>query len=77
MNKKLKAFLYNMLGFIPFYALAYILLTKFTEAQGFWVPVIAAVATTILAPKFQTISYKGEERIYMKWLFIKEVKEVK
>lgn len=77
MNKKLKAFVYNLLGFIPFYIITYALLIKFTGVTGLWVPVIAAVTTTILAPKFQTVSYQGQERIFMKWLFFKDVKEVK
>jgi hypothetical protein len=45
--------------------------------EGFWIPVTAAVATTILAPKFQYANYRGEEKILMKWLFIKGIKEVK
>lgn len=77
MNKKLKAFLYNLLGFLPFYVISYLLLQKFTGLSGFWIPLSAAVITTILAPKFQMVKYMGEEKIYMKWLFLKNVKEVK
>lgn len=77
MSKQLKSFVYNLLGFLPFYVITYLLLHNFTDVQGFWKPLIAAVVTTILAPKFQMVKYKGEEKIFMKWLFFKNVKEVK
>lgn len=77
MNKKLKAFVYNLLGFLLFYVVSYLLLTTFTDVQGLWKSLIAFVVTTILAPKFQMVKYHGEEKIYMKWLFMKDVKEVK
>lgn len=77
MNKKTKSFLYNLLGFLPFYVLTYFLVKEFTGVTGVWIPLIAAVSTTILAPKFQAVKHHGEEKIYMKWLFTKGVKEVK
>ncbi|MEL1244393.1 hypothetical protein AAEO56_08990 [Flavobacterium sp. DGU11] len=77
MNKKVKAFLYNFLGFAPFFMLLCYLIEKFTGLTGFWIPVTSAVATTILAPKFQVVKYMGEEKIFMRWLFVKGVKEVK
>jgi len=77
MSKQLKAFVYNLLGFIFFYLISYFLLIKFGRLTGLWVPICAAIITTILAPKFQYLKYHGEEKIYMKWLFTKGVKEVK
>ncbi|WP_241657602.1 hypothetical protein [Flavobacterium cerinum] len=50
---------------------------EFTGVTGVWIPLIAAVSTTLLAPKFQAVKLHGEEKIYMKWLFTKGVKEVK
>lgn len=77
MNKQIKSFLYNLLGFLPFYVVSYLLLYNFTNLTGFWVPLTAAVITTILAPKFQHVRQAGGDKIYMKWLFIKGIKEVK
>lgn len=77
MNKKIKAFVYNLLAFIFFYLICFFLVSRYTNMEGFWIPVTAAVATTILAPKFQYANYRGEEKILMKWLFIKGIKEVK
>ena len=77
MSKKTKAFLYNFIGFAFFYTVAYFLINEFTHMTGFWVPVTAAVVSTILSPKFQVARFQGEEKLFMRWLFIKGVKEVK
>lgn len=77
MSKQTKAFIYNLLGFILFYTISYILFRNYTGLTGFWVPLASAVVTTILAPKFQYVRQAGGDKIYMKWLFIKGIKEVK
>jgi hypothetical protein len=40
-------------------------------------PLTAFVVATILAPKFQAGNVGGTEKIFMKWIFLKGVKEVK
>jgi len=77
MNKSTKAILYNFLGFAPIYLLLYFVIGKFTGLTGWWIPITAFIVTTILAPKFQAAKIHGEEKIFMRWLFIKGVKEVK
>lgn len=77
MSKNIKALLYNFLGYAPLFIVFYFLADKFTGLTGWWIPVTAAVAATIMAPKFQVIKFQDGERILMKWLFIKGVKEVK
>jgi hypothetical protein len=77
MNRKLKAILYNFLGFAPFFLLTYFLVMEFTGLEGLFIPLTAFVVSTILAPKFQAVKYHGEEKIFMKWIFIKGIKEIK
>jgi len=77
MSKKTKAFLYNFIGFAFFYTAGYFLLVTFTHMTGLWVPITAAVVSTILSPKFQVARFQGEEKLFMRWLFIKGVREVK
>ncbi len=77
MNKKTKALLYNLAGFAPIFLLLYFLIPEFTGLTGLFIPLTAFVVATILAPKFQAVKYQGEEKIFMKWLFIKGIKEVK
>ena len=77
MNKRVKSILYNFAGYAPFFIVTYFLAAEFTGLKGVMVPVTAAVVATILAPKFQTVKFQGEDKIYMKWLFTKGVKEIK
>ena len=77
MNKSTKAVLYNFLGFAPIFLLLYYLLGTFTDLTGLWVPATSFMITLILSPKFQSVKYMGDEKIYMKWFFLKDVKEVK
>lgn len=77
MNKKTKAILYNLLGFAPIFLLLYFTIPQFTDLSGLWIPVTAFIVGTILAPKFQAVNYQGQEKIFMKWLFIKGVREIK
>ncbi|WP_116788869.1 hypothetical protein [Flavobacterium psychrotrophum] len=77
MKKSTKALLYNFLGFAPVFMLFYYIIGEFTNLSGWMVPLTAFVVTTIIAPKFQAGKIQGEEKIFMRWLFIKGVKEIK
>ena len=77
MNKKIKGFIYNFLGFAFFFTVVYFLVVRFTELTGFWIPITAGVAASLLSPKFQVVNYQGEEKLFMKWMFIKGIKEIK
>ena len=73
---QVRAFLYQLGCFaILFVGFRYLVAT-YTGLTGFWVPLTAFALGTILAPKFQAIRTNEGEKIYMKWLFIKGVKEV-
>ncbi len=77
MSKKTKALLYNFISFAFFYTAIYFLLSHFTHLTGLWLPITSAVMASILTPKFQTVRYQGEEKLFMKWLFMKGIREVK
>ena len=76
-KKKWKALLFNMLGFVIIYSAAYFLIINFTEMLGYWIPLTSAIVAMILAPKFQVATYQGEEKLFMKSMFTKGVKEIK
>lgn len=77
MSKKTKAFIYNFIGFaIIFFTVRY-LVGAYTNLQGYWIPVTAFVVGTILAPKFQTVQTNQGEKLFMKWMFIKGIREIK
>lgn len=77
MNKKLKAFIYNLLGFAVFFFAARYVVAAYTDLTGWWIPLTAFVVGTILAPKFQAVNTRDGEKIFMKWIFIKGIKELK
>ena len=76
MTKKTKSFLYNLLSFAAFFLPFQVLVSYFTNLKGIWIPSIAFVFATILAPKFQAIPSKDGEKLFMKWIFVKGFKEV-
>lgn len=77
MSKKVKSFLYNFLGFIGFYIPTYLLVMHYSHLQGLWIAATAFMVALLLAPKFQAINTYEGEKIYMKWLFVKGIKEIK
>ena len=77
MSKKVKAFLYNLICFaILFIGFRY-LIQEYTHLSGYWVPITAFVVGTLLAPKFQVVPTKDGEKLFMKWIALKGVREVK
>lgn len=77
MSLQTKSLLYNFICFAALYTIIYFVITLYTNLTGYWVPITAAVVSSLLAPKFQAIKTRDGEKMYMKWLFIKGVKEVK
>ncbi|RZJ67613.1 MAG: hypothetical protein EOO50_04860 [Flavobacterium sp.] len=77
MTPNTKALLYNFLGFAILYIPIYYLVTHFTNLDGWFRPLTSAVITTILSPKFQAVRTKEGMKVFMSWLFIKGIKEIK
>ncbi len=77
MSKKTKALIYQFLSFAILFVIARFLVETYTNASGFWIPAIAAIVTTILAPQFKAIQTPQGLKLYMNWLFLKEPKEIK
>lgn len=75
MTHKTKALVYNLLGFAVAFIVSRMLLQAYSGLSGFWLPVTAFVVSTILAPKFQSVKTRDGEKIFMKWIFVKGVKQ--
>lgn len=76
MSKKNKALLYNLFSFgIIFVIIRYVVI-DYTSLTGIMRPLASFVVATLLAPKFQAGMVNGQEKIYMRWLFLKDAKEV-
>lgn len=77
MNLKLKAFILQLISFAVLFIISQYVLANYTNLQGIWVSITAFVVGTILAPQFQAVKTKDGEKLFMKWIFMKDVKEIK
>ena len=77
MSKKTKAFVYQLICFALLFIVAKFAIEAYTNLSGYWIPITAFVVGTILAPQFQAVVTKDGEKLFMKWIFMKGVKELK
>ena len=73
---QIRAFLYQLGCFIILFTGFRFLIHNYTSLTGIWVSFAAFLIGTILSPKFQAVKTKDGERLFMKWLFIKGVREI-
>ena len=77
MSKKTKAFLFQLICFAILFLGFQYLITHYTNLTGYWIPITAFVVGTILSPQFQAVVTKDGEKLFMKWIFLSGVKEIK
>lgn len=77
MNLKVKAFILQLISFATLFIIVRYLLASYTNLEGVWLSVTAFVLGTILAPQFQSVKSKEGDKLFMKWIFMKDVKEIK
>ncbi|MFC5683947.1 hypothetical protein ACYE2N_02300 [Flavobacterium sp. MAHUQ-51] len=73
---QLRAFLYQLGTFASLFILSRYLIHQYAGLTGFWEPFAAFVVATFVGPKFQAVKTKDGEKLYMKWVFSKNVKEI-
>ena len=77
MNLKVKAFILQLISFATLFIIVRYLLAIYTNLEGMWISVTAFILGTILAPQFQSVESKEGPKLFMKWIFMKDVKEIK
>ena len=73
---QLKAFLFQLICFAVLFITFRLLLGLYTPLKRIGIPLTAFVLATVLAPKFQSVKTKDGEKLFMKWLFIKGIREI-
>ena len=73
---QVRAFLYQLGCFAILFISFRYLVGRYTNLTGLWIPLTAFVVGTILSPKFQAIKTKDGERLFMKWMFVKGIKDM-
>lgn len=79
MKLKYKSLLYNFLGFAFLFLAARLGLgaLEFFPDNRILLALAAAVIANILSPKFGVVTTENGEKLFMKWLFLKGVRELK
>ena len=77
MNLQTRAFLYQLACFAVLFLAFRFMVDIFTSLRGVWVPLTAFVVGTILSPKFRVIKTPHGEKMFVSWLFMKGIKEIK
>jgi hypothetical protein len=73
---QIRAFLYQLGFFAILFILFRFLIASYTQLTGFWIPMTSFIVSTLVAPKFQAVRTKDGEKLFMKWIFIKGIKEI-
>ncbi len=77
MSLKVKAFILQLISFATLFIIVRYLLASYTNLEGMWISITAFVIGTIAAPQFQAVKSNEGEKLFMKWIFMKDVKEIK
>ena len=73
---QLRAFLYQLGCFAILFISFRYLVWRYTNLTGLWIPFTAFAVGTLLAPKFLAVKTKDGEKLFMKWIFAKGIKEI-
>ena len=76
MRPKHKALMFNFIGFAILFIITRIILGHFFSFHRIILAITAFVIANLLAPKFVVVTDDGNEKIIMKWLFIKDFREL-
>ncbi len=77
MSLKTKAFIYQLLSFAVLFIGFRFLIATYTNLSGFWIPLTAFIVGTILSPQFQAVKTNDGEKLFMRWIFMKGIKQIK
>ena len=65
------------MGFAIIYLVVYFAAKNiFPNVSWYWFPISAAILASLLAPKFQAVKDRDGEKLFMKFLFLKGIREI-
>lgn len=73
---QIRAFLFQLGSFAALFIAARFAIAAYTGLTGFWIPITAFIVATLIAPQFKALKTKDGEKLYMKWIFLKGVREI-
>ncbi|KQC29507.1 hypothetical protein [Flagellimonas eckloniae] len=76
MKPKHKALLFNFIAFVVLFLIARLALGYYLPINPIFLAVTSAIIANVLAPKFGAITTDDGEKVLMKWIFIKGMREI-
>ncbi|PWL37509.1 hypothetical protein DKG77_14450 [Flagellimonas aquimarina] len=76
MRPKHKALLFNFIAFVVLFLIARLVLGYYLPINPIFLAVTSAIIANVLAPKFGAIQTDDGEKVLMKWIFIKGMREI-
>lgn len=76
MRPKYKALLFNFIAFVVLFLIARLILGYYLPINRIFLVVTSAIIANVLAPKFGAIQTDEGEKVLMKWIFIKRMREL-
>ncbi|MDQ6469414.1 hypothetical protein RB619_02080 [Flavobacterium sp. LHD-80] len=73
---QVRAFLYQLGTFAILFIAGRFIIAQYTGLTGIWIPLTSFVIATLIGPKFQAVKTKDGEKLFMKWIFVKGIKEI-
>ncbi len=73
---QVRAFLFQLGTFAILFIGGRFIIAQYTGLTGIWIPMTSFIVATLIGPKFQAVKTKDGEKLFMKWIFIKGIKEI-
>ncbi|RZJ54781.1 MAG: hypothetical protein EOO44_03750 [Flavobacterium sp.] len=73
---QVRAFLYQLGSFAVLFIAGRFLIAQYTGLTGIWIPMTSFIVATLISPKFQAVKTKDGEKLFMKWIFVKGIREI-
>ena len=73
---QVRAFLYQLGCFAILFILGRFIVANYTQLTGIWIPMTSFIVATLISPKFQAVKTRDGEKLFMKWIFIKGIREI-
>lgn len=75
MKPKIRAVLFNFMGFAILFLIIRFTLGYFFEINRLYLALAAAIFASVLTPKFAVVK-DGRAKVLMRWIFIKGFREI-
>ncbi|MBT8321058.1 MAG: hypothetical protein KJO90_05245 [Eudoraea sp.] len=76
MRPTFRALLYNFIAFAIFFLIIRLILGYFWSDNLIFLAIGSAVVASILAPKFGVIKTNSGQKLMMKWIFMKKMRQL-